>query len=76
MDLSDIPHEVVIDMEHRNVLIDGQPFPYLLADRLPEVDMDARSIGVVWLPLIADKVTYLPGVRMDASPCPSPAISA
>lgn len=76
MDLSDIPHEVVIDMEHRNVLIDGQPFPYLLTDRLPEVDMDARSIGVVWLPLIADKVTYLPGVRMDASPCPSPAISA
>lgn len=76
MDLSDIPHEVVIDMERRNVLIDGQPFPYLLADRLPEVDMDAHSIGVVWLPLIADKVTYLPGVRMDASPCPSPARSA
>ena len=64
-----IPCEVVIDMERCNVLIDGQPFPYLLADSMPEVDVDAHGIGVVWLPLIADKVTYLPGVRTTPSPC-------
>lgn len=53
-----VPREIVIDYRKRKVLIDGLPFIYPLAEDIPRPQFGADDMGVVWLPLLCDKVTY------------------
>lgn len=59
-----VPKEIIIDRHTGKVLVDGLPFIYPLSDRTPRPQFDHCDYGIVWLPLIADKVTYRADLKL------------
>lgn len=54
--------KVTIDRKRKVVLIDGEEFPYFLAEEGPSVEnpLDRHSPPVISLPLIANDVEIIP----------------
>jgi hypothetical protein len=48
---------VVLDRAKPELLVDGEPFPWYLADDGPRFEpRTTDDLAVVWLPLLADRV--------------------
>jgi hypothetical protein len=58
----DLPERIIVDEPQGRVYIDGERFPYYLAEEGPRVEPPARKgdLAVVWLPVLADSVGIIP----------------
>ena len=60
-----LARDVVVDFQHREIWIDGQPFPWYVADSLSIEVVPEFPIVVVNLPVYADNVHVLNTIEDD-----------